>query len=292
MKSHLLHLLLIGLASLSVCCSAQKETDLVATGPISLHDFQEEVSSESSGGSGSSSADRDVVRSAWMDLEVNSFDSAVHSLYVTTLRRGGYVANSYRRLMNGANGQGVVSGRVDLRIPADSFEMAIQEVRRLGVLKTERITSEDVTRTLLYLDARLRTQEQLEGRLLNLLSTRTGTLAEIIEIEDKLASVRQNIENVQGEGESLRGSAAMATLSVGISEPGALDTISIEDAGSFGKAIQAGLDKAQGVLVGIIEWSIILVPLGALLFLLYRIVRPMLRGRMRRTEPAASEESD
>src|SRR5690606_38738577 len=114
-----------------------------------------------------------------------------------------------------------MSGEMELRVPAEHFDSILTYVRTVGRVVSEQITSSDVTEEYIDLEARIGTQQQLEARLLDLLAKREGKLSDIVQIEEKLASVRKEIESAQRRLRHLQHRVTMSTLIVVMYEPGA-----------------------------------------------------------------------
>jgi hypothetical protein len=106
----------------------------------------------------------------------------------------------------------------------------------------QNISGRDVTEEYMDSEARLKTQRELESRLLKLLAEKTANLTSIVEVEQKLAGVRENIEKTEGRIRYLRDQASYSTLTVSVFEPSMLTT---STGGGFfyelGESISRGL---------------------------------------------------
>ncbi len=157
------------------------------------------LGSPSSGGASPPSptpapAERQIIRSGEISLRITSLDSTERAVTTIATANNGYISNSGRERSTG----NAMIGTTQLRVPADKFQSVLGAVRKLGEVESERISANDVTEEYVDMNARLKTQQELETRILNLLNERSGKLADIIEIEGKLADVRREIEGIQG----------------------------------------------------------------------------------------------
>ncbi len=138
--------------------------------------------------------------------------AAVGALGDLAESRGGYVASS-------SFGENESEIRTVLRAPPS----AVGEVRRaagaLGTVGRDDETGTDVTDAITDLDARLRARKTEEGRLLALISERTGTIADVLAAERALADVRVRIERLDAEARAAHGRADLATIDVALFAP-------------------------------------------------------------------------
>ena len=290
MKTYLSRYLIAFLAFTLVACERveKDEQALTAQGLVTLDDFKDEVIlTPVSAVSTLVDRQQKLLRSGTMVIEVLDFDSAVIDLGNVATQTGGYVANISRSQFESDGKKGT---NLDLRIPAMNFEVALQVARTLGKVKSERVEVRDVTEEMIDLDARLNTQEQLENRLLALLNMRTGGLEEILEVETKLADVRQEIESVQGRLRHLENYMEYSKLSVKLVEPG--DDVSLEELnpGPWEAALDEGIDGVVGIASWSLQWLIILLPVLLVMYSVYWLFRPALR-RMKDGMFVAREEN-
>jgi hypothetical protein len=235
--------------------------------------------------SAAQSADRQLIRNGEITIRVASLDSAERAVGAIATANGGYTSNSSRERASG----NALSGSTQIRVPAAKFDLALAGVRKLGEVERESVSSSDVTEEYVDLNARLKTQQELEARLLDLLNGRSGKLSDIIEIEGKLADVRREIESIQGRLRLLEGQVSYSTLTVAMFEPGAVGTSDTETfAGRMKRALDAGVDGLIDVLGGLITVVLALIPVAAIIILLWLLLRPALRRRRARKAAATA----
>lgn len=221
-------------------------------------------------------AERQIIRSGDISLRIASLDSAERAVTTIATANNGYLSTSSRERSTG----NAMIGTAQLRVPADKFQSVLGAVRRLGEVESERISANDVTEEYVDMNARLKTQQELEARILNLLNERSGKLSDIIEIEGKLADVRREIEGIQGRLRYLQGQISYSTLTVTMVEPGTVGTSQTETfTGRIGRAFSQGVDGLVVVLGGLITFIIAMLPLAALVLVAYLLIRPLWRRR-------------
>lgn len=218
-----------------------------------------------------------VIKTADLEVEVEAggFREALDRATQTATRQGGFVVTSAVR------GKDARRGSLTLRVPAESFEEALSELRALGAVRRERITGEDVGQEFVDLEARLRNLEAQETVLLRLFDEAVS-VADTIQVQRELSGVQLQIEEIQGRLRFLRDQTSLSTITVSLVEEGA------DEPGFFGKAWDTASRGFLGViaaLVVVLGYAIPVVILVGLAFLGYRWIRD------RWAEPEASSPS-
>jgi hypothetical protein len=201
---------------------------------------------------------RMIIKSGTMNLEVDKYEDAEYKLNEAVKKYGGYVSNA----TSNQNAAGKKYGSITLKVPADKFDALTADATAIGKVMSQNIQASDITEEYVDLEARLKTQKELEQRLIKLLNEKASRLAEVIEVEEKLASVRQKIESIEGRMKLLKSQSDLSTLTVSIYEPSLLDTSS---GGGFfyelGQAVKKGLKGFTNVLAASITVIIAIIPI-------------------------------
>ncbi len=227
-----------------------------------------------------------IIRTGTMNLEIETYNDAEIKINDLVKNLNGYTSASTSSL----NAAGKKQGSITIKVPAEKFDELIAKLGEIGTISSQNISSSDVTEEYIDLAARLKTEKELEQRLISLLDTKASSLSDIIEIESKLATVRQKIESVEGRMKFLMSQASYSTLTVSIFEPSLLETSS---GGGFfyeiGQAFKEGLEGFTDVLKTIIIAAIALLPLvvflGLLVFLVIKGIKWYNKRRLAKTNP-------
>jgi hypothetical protein len=139
-----------------------------------------------------------------------------------------------------------------------------------GRIISENTTSEDLTRQIVDTEARLRAQTALRDRLQELLRSRPGRLADLLEVERELARVQGDIDSVQSTLAAMRTRVSMSELTLTYrSSPRAAGSDTLEPLrqafANFLGIIVAGFASIIYIFAGLIPFAIVLIPLGWLL---------------------------
>src|SRR6185369_2530384 len=87
-----------------------------------------------------------------------------------------------------------------------------------GELKNQRLGSQDVTKLYTDLESRLRAARAMENRLLGIIKDGKGQIKDLLAAEKELGVWRTQIEELEGELRYYAGQAALATLTINLSE--------------------------------------------------------------------------
>lgn len=167
-----------------------------------------------SGGSGQLDiAQRKVVSTASMVVEVSDVTKAVTEVRTTAQNLGGFVEN----LSSSGDAQRQ-RATVTVRVPQDRFFAAMDHISALGIVLSQNIGSQDVTEQFIDLKARLQSAQRQEQSLLTLLQ-RAQTVTEILTIERELTRIRAEIERLQGQLNFLERRVDLATITVTLAPP-------------------------------------------------------------------------
>jgi hypothetical protein len=139
-----------------------------------------------------------------------------------------------------------------------------------GRIISETTNSEDLTRQIVDTEARLRAQTALRDRLQQLLRSRPGRLADLLEVERELARVQGEIDAVQSALAVMRTRVAMSELNLtyrSAPRPVGSDTFEpLRQAfANFLGIIVGGFAAIITLIAVLIPFAIVLVPLGWLL---------------------------
>jgi hypothetical protein len=200
-----------------------------------------------------------VIRNGQASVEVDKIDPAIAKLRQLAAQLGGYIGNSS---MSGGHDQ-TRGATLELKIPAQRFDQALNGLTTLGKVESVNATAEDVGEEYVDITARVNNGHRLEDRLISLLATRTGKLQDVLSVERELARVREEIERYEGRLRFLKSRVATSTLSVTIHEP-----FPILGQGPGQNPIVAAIRQAWRNFVGFIAAVIaslgVLIPLAAL----------------------------
>lgn len=151
------------------------------------------------------SAERMVIKSASLEIEVEDMGAATDSLNQLVKTQSGYVESS--------NGSDDKKRFVSIRIPQQQFESLLQGMASLGIVKSQRISTRDVTDTLVDYQAKLNNQIVLRDRMRALLD-RANKIEDILNLEKELARLQTEIDRLTALQKNLQQQVAMSDVQV------------------------------------------------------------------------------
>lgn len=158
--------------------------------------------------------DRKIVRQAHVELEVRDFSETEVSLPRLVEDHGGYLSETSIDRHSGK----YLSGRWQARIPSSQFQAFLAAVSDLG--ETRRLTQSalDVTADFVDLEARIKSKQELEDRIVELLKKSAAEISDVLKVEGELARVRSDIEQMQGKLRYLANRAELTTVDISARE--------------------------------------------------------------------------
>jgi hypothetical protein len=162
------------------------------------------------------SIDRKIVKNAEVSVLVEDSDIAVDRLTQVVSDSGGYIVSS-RVWYQEYDKENYKYASITLGIPVDQFEVTMRRVRALGLrVLDENASGEDVTDQFVDLQSRLTNLEATQARIQSFLAD-AKTVDEALRINQELAQIEAQIEEVKGRMNYLSDRSAFSTITVTIS---------------------------------------------------------------------------
>ena len=156
---------------------------------------------------------RQLIVESWISIEVTNIDATVRQVEALAAQSGGWVESA--EVYGEA---GYRSATVRIRVPADRLNNGLDSLRAMGRVTDEGVSSTDVTERLIDNQARLTAWYAQEERLVTLLEN-APTVEDIIQIEQRIAEVRSDIEHVEATQRDLTGRVATSLITVNLRLP-------------------------------------------------------------------------
>lgn len=215
-----------------------------------------------------STLDRTIIRTASLDLAVESVTRALEDVGRIATVVGGFVARSSLGTQRIADDEYQV-GSVTIRVPDREFEGVMARLRGLATeVVNEHSETADVTEEFTDLQARLRNLEATERQYLAFLE-RAQDLDDILVITDRMNQVRAEIERVQGRINLLRNLSELATITLHLTpaaatahlpspEPGGVTNPLTAAREAWERSLETLAVVASGVLIVVVySWWIV-----------------------------------
>ena len=246
-------------------------------------------------------ADRMIIRTQTLRLEVASTSEAVATLRSLVRDHEGVITDLqvatdtdewiYRYDSSGyATSDTALRGWVTVRVPAERLQSFTDKAMQLGEVKWQSEGTQDVTQQYVDLSARLENLRVEEARMRDFFDA-AEDVEDMLAIERELQRVRGEIESMDAQVKYLERQAAMATVTIELTEPKPVVRPD-GDTWGFRDAVTAGFRGAANVLTFAIAFIIATAPLWIVAVIAFFIVRFIVRRRRAKHVPAAPSGPD
>ena len=155
-----------------------------------------------------------IARTVLLSVVVKDFEAGRASLDAVLSRHKGYAAS-----LNVSTPMGAARRlEASLRIPAPQLEAALRELKSPGRVEGESQNGEEVTEQHSDLVARIKNDRETEVRLQDILRTRTGKVKDVLDVEQEIARVRGEIEQMEAEQKNLEHRVDFAAIDLKLAE--------------------------------------------------------------------------
>jgi hypothetical protein len=183
-----------------------------------------------------------IVRTGQLDLQVADLEAAIRAAESAVTAVGGYVAGSDR-----SGDADRASASVTFRIPAARWSDALDALRKVGTkVLGEKTASQEVTSQVVDLGARLVNLRVTETAMQAIMEKATK-IPDILAVQEQLTGIRQQIEELTAQKQSLENQAALATLTVTMTPPPAVAVTQVREGWDPAREV----DQAAAALVGL-----------------------------------------
>ena len=163
------------------------------------------------------SVERKIIKNAEVSVLVEDSDIAIDRLTQVVSDVNGYIVSSRIWYQPHADGENYKYASITLGIPVDQFEVTMRRVRGLALrVLDENASGEDVTDQFVDLQSRLSNLEATQARIQSFLED-AKTVDEALRINQELAAIEAQIEEVKGRMNYLSDRSAFSTITVTIS---------------------------------------------------------------------------
>lgn len=197
--------------------NAVAEADAVSAGDSGgarVRRFEgQEISSKKARPDGSSqgaqapTAERKLIRNAWLTVEVRDDDD-----FKPTIERLSKMAEGRKGYVQSESSTGVT-----LLIPTEQLDAVVLEIEKMGKITEREITVVDATAQYVDMEIRIANLVKMRARLTELVNQSTS-VEEVLQVERELARVTSELERLEGQLRVLSRNTTYATVNVTLKE--------------------------------------------------------------------------
>ncbi len=154
-----------------------------------------------------------IIKQAQIRLQVKNTDQAIDRLTQIVSDTEGYIVSN-RVWFEQSGEESYKYATYTIGVPVDAFEVALRRLRSMAIkVVDESASGQDVSEEYVDLDSRLRNLEATRDRIRGFLD-QAQTVEESLRINNELAAIEDQIEQVQGRMRFLAGRAAFSTITI------------------------------------------------------------------------------
>jgi hypothetical protein len=223
--------------------------------------------------------ERKIIYNANLYVETPKFDQSISLIEEEAVKVGGYIVSSSSY---GNTDKENRSGSLVARIPSDHFQAYLTIFEQSSDMKIlERtVSGDDVTEQYVDLNARLKSKQVVEERLLAFMKDADKT-EDLLKISSDLAKVQEEIEQLTGKINYLENQSDYATVEFSITErKNEIPSVENESKHTwelakdqFKESVQAIFAFVSSLFVFIIGKSPILVPFLVIAILIWTVMK-------------------
>lgn len=215
-----------------------------------------------------------IVKTANVELQTKTFDKAVNSISKSVEDKGGYIQNSKSYGSNDEDN--TREADYTIRIPKDYFETFLSNVGNLGKVISCSTTGDNISSQYYDTQAHIKALQVQEQRLLELIK-QSGSLKDMLEIENQLSSVRYQIESLTSTMKNWDNEVDYATVNITIHEVKELTVKPVSYGGKIKQTFSASLKSLGEVLkvllliiIAIVPYLVIIIPASIIIYIVYK----------------------
>jgi hypothetical protein len=211
-----------------------------------------------------------IIKTANLSFESSDLNASYESLKKGITKYKAIVQNDE----SGKNDASVYRN-LTIRIPNEHFDTFIADISK-GVSHFDRkeISQQDVTEEYIDVESRMKSKKKLEERYLQLLS-KANKVSEMLEIEKKLAEIREEVEAKEGQLKYMQNRVSMSTIQIEMYTNNASESGATVSYGSkIWNSIKEGFNGLSNFMLSIISnWPFILIFVGLFVFIKRRFFK-------------------
>ena len=159
-------------------------------------------------------ANRKIVKTAVLGIKTKNYDTFMNGVKQKIEQYGGYIEKSQEYNYDNASNR---NANMNVKIPADRLDAFIDELAAIGTITSKSVESNDITDSYIDVESRIKALETEEETLLGLLK-KAESLTDVIELQERLSTVRADLERIKAQKQSYDGMIAYSGVSLDINE--------------------------------------------------------------------------
>jgi hypothetical protein len=179
------------------------------------------------------------------------------------------------------------SATLSLRIGPEGIKQLFDEIEKVGTIVEHRTESEDKTRTVIDVEAKIKNLTELRDRLRQILGTERGSLKDLVEVERELSRAQSDLDSLQMRRKALANETEKIAVDISFrsretfAKTGTFAPI-VTACREAGDVLAESVGVAITFIVAVIPWLVLFMPIVWLLIKVFK----RLRGKRTATNKA------
>lgn len=220
-----------------------------------------------------------LIKRASLSLQVETLSTALTSVKRLVQQQQGDILNLQQQTQ--PNDNQPRSASLSLRVPQAKLDASLDALAKLGTVQGRSLTAEDVSSQLVDYQARLKNLRKAEDMTLKIMD-RSGSIKDVLAVSQELTNIRQSIEQIDGQLQSLKTQVAYSTIDLTLSEAIASNTPSTALGTEIQGSWQAATRSVGGFSRGLLKLGLWLLAYSPYLVLLAALIYGVRRLRTQR----------
>ncbi len=224
--------------------------------------------------------ERRIIRNAYLSVETGDYKSSHSAIITLAAKYGGYVVSSYTN--NNADGS-PNQGNISIRVDSAKLEEALDEIRELGKILNENISSNDITAQYYDIITRLNQYQAQKDRLTELYA-KAENISELIQIEGELSRINTEIDLLEGQLRYYTELTDLSGIDVNLTVPREFrEKFNFQGWHGLGRKISVALMRGVNFVLNITSRALLFItavlPALLILFLIFLLLRFIIKRR-------------
>lgn len=143
-------------------------------------------------------------------FEVENVNKTTEALEAAVKKYPAYISDSKMELENP-----ILENKITIRVQSEFFQDLVKDIDPLAKFVNYRtIATDDVAKEFVDLDSRLKTKREVEQRYIEILRKKAGTIAELLEAEQKIGELHEEIEATISRINYLKDQVSYSTINL------------------------------------------------------------------------------
>jgi hypothetical protein len=150
------------------------------------------------------------------------------------------------------------TAQIQLSVPAERFDETMASLAKIGAVQSRSINAENVSDQIVDAQARLRNLRHTEADMLRILD-RSGKIPDVLDVTQQIAQVREQIEQLDAQLQSMQHRVTYSTISVAIEDEKSVASAEPSFGTQLGDAWTAALRNVRNVSLKLASVVLVLV---------------------------------